>query len=434
MEARDLSERPLCIDAAMGMAGDMFTAALIDLGAPDTGTIGAMTAAGSLLGGVTVSVSHQTLPDGSSAKQINVALQAREPLPIVEAPAVLERALRATGIRGGYAGFAQRALAILCQAERTAHGGFSALAMDESPVSVTIIGRAHTPYVDRAPYQPRNESDAVAEDFFIELAPLFSGALERLDSFSHVFVLSYLERSSGYSLLVRPPWKDGASHFGLFATRSPNRPSPIGLTRVRLRRIEGTRLYTEALDLFDGTPILDIKPYVQSLDSAPTDCFSEEDAGNDGWLAGSEHLELHRLGILHRHVDVGQLHEAQDIVLDVVGAAWALQSLGVNLQTVVCIDPVRVGGGETGPTSHGRLHVPAPAVAAILAEYDIPHEMGPLEAELLTPTGAAILAALSPSFVPDRGSVSLEACTGAGLGQRVFGSTSPNVLRLYRRS
>jgi len=156
-----------------------------------------------------------------------------------------------------------------------------------------------------------------------------------------------------------------------------------------------------------------------------------DERGNDGWLEGSEHLELHRRGIPHTHPGGGgHLHEAQDILLDVVGAAWGLQWLKVDLDTVTCLAPVRVGGGVTDTTSHGRLPIPAPATKAILTKHQIPYESGPVDAELLTPTGAAILAALAPTFVTRENGPQGELRVGVGLGHRTF--DRPNALRLMQ--
>ena len=416
----------------MGMAGDMFAAALLALGAPEKDTIAAMETAATFLGDARVKVAHGDVDDGARARQITVDAVSTSPMPIAEAPDHLEEALRQTDIRGGYAGFAHRALAILCRAERVAHDILGPVQNNDSnTIGLTAVGTAHTPYHEQAPYQPSTENQSGAENFFIEIEPDFAAGLAGLDSFSHVFVLSYLERSPGYSMSLRPPWKNDARRYGLFATRSPNRPSPIGLTRVRLRRIEGARLYTDSLDLFDGTPILDIKPYIQSLDGDPGDSFENVGRGNDGWLAGSDHLELHRRGEPHAHPGGGQLHEAQDILVDVVGAAWALQYLAVDLERVTCVAPVRVGGGQTPPTSHGRLPVPAPATRAILEQYEIPHAAGPVSAELFTPTGAAILAALSPVYVTQMPEATNAMDAGVGLGQKVFSTAYPNALRLF---
>ena len=91
------------------------------------------------------------------------------------------------------------------------------------------------------------------------------------------------------------------------------------------------------------------------------------------------------------------LHEAQDILIDLAGAAWCLQRLGIV--DVRCGAPVPVGGG-TVTCSHGVLDVPAPATSRLLKTHDIPWATGPVMTELLTPTGAALLAALGPKWVP----------------------------------
>ncbi len=426
-----MSKHFLWIEAGMGMAGDMFSAALIGLGASEQGVVDAMRTAGGLFGEFAVEWIPGSLPDGSAAGRINVDLLRDNSLAAADAPGVLEQAFRATGIRGGYAGFAQRALAILCRAERAAHAILSSGSKDSSSASLTFIGHARTPYSSRAPYQPLKDKDEAGDGFFIELKPEFSAGLKGLDSFSHLFVISYLERSPGYGMLVYPPWGSGSTNYGLFATRSPNRPNPLGLTRARVRRIEGSRIYTGSLDLFDGTPVVDIKPYIQSLDGPPHDYRAAQEAGNDGWLSGSDHLELHRRQIPHQHPGGGELHEARDIVLDAVGSAWAMQYLDIDLDKVFCLGPVRVGGGIIDSASHGLLPVPAPATQAILDAYEIPYESGPMEAELLTPTGAALLTALCPTFLTGRPAIPDAVRVGAGLGKRVFQSGEPNVLRLY---
>ena len=414
----------------MGMAGDMFSAALIGLGAPPEELIAAMQTAGEALGGVDVEARSVVLPDGRTAQRIHVDVDARSPLPIADAPKYLTQALEATGVRGVYVDFAQRALAILSRAERVAHGIEPQNILSISQVSLSIIGHAHTPYHDQAPYQPVQGQDTAASDaFYIELAPAYATGLTQLDTFTHVFVVSYLDRVPGYGMLVRPPWREGDEQYGLFATRSPNRPSPIGLTRTQMRRVTENRIYTGPLDLYDGTPILDIKPFIRSIDGIESSRQDALSSGNDGWLEGSDHLEIHRRGIPHDHPGGGRLHEAQDILLDLTGAAWGLQALKVDLGSVMCLSPVRVGGGTTGVTSHGWLRVPAPATKAILEEHHVPYHSGPVDAELLTPTGVAILAALSPTFVERQRTDMPDARAGAGLGHRVFDGYA-NVLQL----
>ncbi|MEM1598300.1 MAG: tRNA (N6-threonylcarbamoyladenosine(37)-N6)-methyltransferase TrmO [Pyrobaculum sp.] len=98
-------------------------------------------------------------------------------------------------------------------------------------------------------------------DGFIEVLPQYAEGLRGLEEFSHVVVLAYLHKHRGRPLLVRPKRVENAPEVGVFATDSPDRPNPIALTVVRLLRVEGARLYVDGLDLFDGTPVLDLKGF-----------------------------------------------------------------------------------------------------------------------------------------------------------------------------
>lgn len=102
------------------------------------------------------------------------------------------------------------------------------------------------------------------------------------------------------------------------------------------------------------------------------------------------------MGVHHHHTP--HLHEAQDIIIDLAGAAFGLQELDIHVSSVLCLSPVCVGGGKI-TFSHGTLDIPAPATAQIIEDYAIPFKKGPVEYELFTPTGAAILAALKPEYV-----------------------------------
>ena len=96
-------------------------------------------------------------------------------------------------------------------------------------------------------------------------------------------------------MIVSPPWAEG-KRVGVFSSRSPLRPNPIGLSVVRVKSIVENRIYTSGLDVFDGTPLLDIKPYIKDLDS-------KTDA-NYGWVEemdDMEHLVLHIKGIPHNY-------------------------------------------------------------------------------------------------------------------------------------
>ncbi len=155
------------------------------------------------------------------------------------------------------------------------------------------IGIIHTPYGKYAPYQPV-ESDT--EDFFVEVDEAYAGGLAELEKFRYIYLLYYMDRvKKPLSMTVEPPWADGRE-VGLFASRSPARPNPIGLSIVRLLKVEGRTIHTSGLDVLDGTPLLDIKPYIRELDS--------KDDANYGWLDDlddRDHLILHIRGIPHDH-------------------------------------------------------------------------------------------------------------------------------------
>jgi tRNA-Thr(GGU) m(6)t(6)A37 methyltransferase TsaA len=156
------------------------------------------------------------------------------------------------------------------------------------------IGRIHTPYVDSAPYQPADDD---RDEFWITLDPQYREGLAGLEKFTYIYVLFSAHLLHGTApLTVTPPWAGGRHQVGVFASRSPQRPNPIGLSVVRLKRIVEGTVYTSALDAFDGTPVLDLKPYIAELDA-------KHDA-NLGWLDSSEdaeHLALHMRGVPHDH-------------------------------------------------------------------------------------------------------------------------------------
>jgi tRNA-Thr(GGU) m(6)t(6)A37 methyltransferase TsaA len=127
------------------------------------------------------------------------------------------------------------------------------------------IGVIHTPFVNLTgmPIQPPGAADAIGT---IELLPDFHAGLQDLEGFSHLILLYHFHLSQGFALTV-VPFLDTQPH-GVFATRAPRRPNPIGLSIVRLQRIEKGTLYVEGVDMLDGTPLLDIKPYVPAFDAA----------------------------------------------------------------------------------------------------------------------------------------------------------------------
>jgi len=111
----------------------------------------------------------------------------------------------------------------------------------------------------------------------LEVLAEFEPGLTDIEGFSHLIVLWVFDRSGGYELMGMPP-SDNRPH-GVFATRSPRRPNPIGLTVVELVRRQGARLQVRGIDMLEGTPILDIKPYLSSI---PAENLRR------GWLAEAE--------------------------------------------------------------------------------------------------------------------------------------------------
>ncbi len=145
--------------------------------------------------------------------------------------------------------------------------------MNISPITCRPIGIIHTPFPEPKgmPIQPAGAEGIKGT---IEMYPEFVPGLKDLDGFSHIILLFHLHKSEGYKLSVVPFLDD--EERGLFSTRAPRRPNPIGLSVVRLIRIEGAVLHIENVDIVDGTPLLDIKPY------APE--FTLGDDVRIGWL------------------------------------------------------------------------------------------------------------------------------------------------------
>lgn len=109
----------------------------------------------------------------------------------------------------------------------------------------------------------------------VELHETFVDGLKDLEGFSHVILIYHFHRSRGYALHVKPFLDDQLR--GVFSTRAPRRPNAVGLSIVRLLRVEGSLLHIEDVDIVDGTPLLDIKPYVPAFDAREVE--------RTGWLS-----------------------------------------------------------------------------------------------------------------------------------------------------
>ena len=137
------------------------------------------------------------------------------------------------------------------------------------------IGLIRSPFTrkDQTPIQPyRSRAEGQ-----VLLLPDYEAGLDGLEAFSHIILLYFFHHAEpGYDLVVTPYLDEGLH--GLFATRYPRRPNPIGLSVVRLVRRKGHILHVDGIDVLDGTPLLDIKPYVPPFDAFPDATM--------GWLEG----------------------------------------------------------------------------------------------------------------------------------------------------
>jgi tRNA-Thr(GGU) m(6)t(6)A37 methyltransferase TsaA len=142
-------------------------------------------------------------------------------------------------------------------------------------ITFTPIGYVHSDYKDKKtmPRQPRSSENAAAK---IKVLPEYQPGLKDLDGFSHIIVIFNFHKSDGFNLMTHPPFEK-AGEIGVFASRSPYRPNAIGLSTVRLLKVEEGELHIEGHDLLDGTPVLDIKPYLPD--------FDEPQQFQIGWLA-----------------------------------------------------------------------------------------------------------------------------------------------------
>ena len=146
----------------------------------------------------------------------------------------------------------------------------------EAGMEMQPIGVIRTPFVSTDD-MPRSTSQAAGFTGTVEVFDTYRAGLKDLAGFSHVILIWHLDRSRGFRLEVTPPKQTQTR--GLFASRSPHRPNPIGLSIVKLDRIEDGVLYVDGVDMLDDTPLLDIKPYIPASDSIPD--------ARPGWLARS---------------------------------------------------------------------------------------------------------------------------------------------------
>ena len=126
------------------------------------------------------------------------------------------------------------------------------------------IGIIHSPFKQPrgTPIQPAGARDIEGT---VEIASEYADGLKDIEGFSHIILVYHFHLSQGYSLSVKPYMDDQSR--GVFATRAPSRPNSIGISIVRLVRVAGNTLHIRGVDIVDGTPLLDIKPYVAEFDT-----------------------------------------------------------------------------------------------------------------------------------------------------------------------
>lgn len=147
---------------------------------------------------------------------------------------------------------------------------------------MSVIGVVRSPYTERfgTPRQPPVTEQVLgdaAQEARIELREDLAAAAADLVGFDHIWVVAWLHLNRGFAMTVMPP-RGPRVRRGVLSTRAPHRPNPIGLSALRLLRVEGCVLHVRGIDLLDGTPILDVKPYVPYTDAFPCSAV--------GWLTG----------------------------------------------------------------------------------------------------------------------------------------------------
>ncbi len=145
--------------------------------------------------------------------------------------------------------------------------------MNTLHVTLPCIGVIHSPHreLGNMPIQPAGAQNVLGS---VEILPEFAAGLQDLTGFSHIYLIYHFHKAARTELLVKPYLDDVLR--GVFATRSPLRPAHLGLSVVELLAVEGNRLQIRGVDILDGTPLLDIKPYIPQFD-AP-------DTARSGWM------------------------------------------------------------------------------------------------------------------------------------------------------
>ncbi len=156
--------------------------------------------------------------------------------------------------------------------------------MQSKQITINSIGIIHTPFNDikGMPIQPLAAEGVKGH---IELFPKYIEGLIDLMGFSHITLLYQLHKINGYDLMVKP-FMDNTEH-GIFATKSPKRPNAIGLSTVKLLGIENNVIHIEMVDMLNGTPLIDIKPFFSKFDNRTNT--------KSGWLDNQGNIPIREL-------------------------------------------------------------------------------------------------------------------------------------------
>jgi tRNA (adenine37-N6)-methyltransferase len=208
------------------------------------------------------------------------------------------------------------------------------------------IGVVRTPFGDRQAAPRQAALEAVAARIELTASADFEHALADLDRWSHIWVLYWFHENADWRPKVLPPRSEEKR--GVFATRAPHRPNPIGLSAVALERVEGCTVHIRGADMIDGTPVLDIKPYVPYADALTS--------ANSGWLGSSDIAPLRSAGAVPLLEDMpardpGPRFSVQFAAHAQRQLAWLRSEHGVELEA----DAVRVLSAGAAPHAYRRI-------------------------------------------------------------------------------
>lgn len=236
---------------------------------------------------------------------------------------------------------------------------------DDSTLTLRPIGVVRSPFTERwsAPRQPGVDGPSADGRVVLARGRGFEQALRDLDGVERIWVITWFHRNEGWKPMVLPP-RGARVKRGVFATRSPHRPNPLGLSLLPLRRVRGLTLHVGELDLLDGTPVLDIKPYLPYAEALPEaragwiDAMTAAEAAPPfklrcapraqeqlGWLRATHGLDLlsHAEGVLRRDPTAHPYRRVQR-----AGDAGVIAVRSWRLRFRVEGDTVFVEGVESG--------------------------------------------------------------------------------------